>query len=887
MNTCGARETDEMFKLILSAQHLYTTQALTLNLFNAAIEVGDDQVLKFVLSNPKLNMQTNKTLLVNGVVYKPLLRAAELGHEAAMKVLLKYGADAKDTMAGHTPDSERFGVLDFLVKAPEWQWTADLELFGLLLKSGARPNTSTFRSFFSRFNYRRHNRHDLLLMIVQHCGPHSWSYWNKSGTILCMMKTLERNILNQIFGVMVENNVDLNFIVRCVDSTKEPATMIDAVALRGEFPLLHKLCKAGAEPTADTLSFAITSGREDLVSFLLKYPGRFRGMPHRQLTPLAAAIRNKNEKILNLVRFDERLMDSEKGLGFQTTLLAAAYYGNLPWVEILLEVHDSIDSEQLGEALGYAAAGNKPDVALKLLLARADVDVQTPERGFDGGSLVPPLHHALYHANHTLVRALLNADADINYEIGENDEISLADLAIVLAARSEDKQLIEMVINAGGNANPRYRFWGPLVVAIENRDVDTFERLINYGCTINEGNSQAYDETVLSTAVQTHDIDLVRYVLDHGADPNDLNALTYAAKHMMDNVFDLILERHRQRYRKGRPWGADVLWNAINSGYYGQFQKMLEFGGNPSHYKELDVGEDCEGMDSEFDYMTPFGLSIAMSKKTGLKYVQRLLMNKPNRNCQPETIVADTTSHGRNNPVSRSTAFLVAIETGYRPVIDLLLRARANVNFPAELGVKRTPLQKAAELGNVEIVQLLLDEGANVNAPASAGGGGTALQLAAVSGSFPLVKLLLDSGAEVNADPSDVNGRTALEGAAEHARLDVLNLLLSALAATGQKGTQLTARARSLAEKNGRHYIVESLDRFDRDGSISSCSIVPTQNGNNLNIAAAQASSYNEDTTCDSSEDQAISMTDDDNYLDRGSGLFDFDAYINSEAMET
>src|SRR5882757_11215689 len=61
----------------------------------------------------------------------------------------------------------------------------------------------------------------------------------------------------------------------------------------------------------------------------------------------------------------------------------------------------------------------------------------------------------------------------------------------------------------------------------------------------------------------------------------------------------------------------------------------------------------------------------------------------------------------------------------------------ADVNFPAEFGVKRTPLQRATELGNVEFIQLLLERGADVSGPAVLRGGGTAPQFAAVKGYVP------------------------------------------------------------------------------------------------------------------------------------------------------
>ena len=837
--------TNEMFRLILSTQNLYTTQALTLNLFNAAIEVGDDRVLDLILSNPQLSMQKNKTFLVNDVTYTPVERAAELGHNAAVRALLKHGADITVTTASHTSGSERHGVLDSLLQAA-FRRPRDVDpgLLRLFLNSGAQPNVSTLKTLCK--NGIAGN--EIIPIIAKYCGPRNWSDWNESGTTLVIFECLGLKTLHQILGLMVQNSVEMNFVVRGVDSTQKPVRIIDAVARRGDLPLLINMCEAGATPTVDTLSFAISCGQEDLIVYVLNHPGRIRGTPCRDLTPLGAAIRMGNENILSRISSDNYLMDVERHLGFQSALQEAAHAGSLAWVEQILQVHDTIDSERLGEALGYAVAGKRRDIAFVLLLAGADANVCT-KLPFEWRS-APPLRSALKHGDHELVRALLDADADPNYHTWDtSDDVDRFDeLAIGLAVESGDKELIEMLIKAGGDVrNDRPGNCGPpLAIAAAKKDKRTFELLLTYGCAINERNSRVDDETVLSCAIMSDDIDMVKYVLDHGADPHDVNALATARTEGFENAFKLILERHHERYRKGRPWGADILWDAIECNEYSRFQKMLHFGGNPSHHTELpdDIREDIRGI--ELAFMTPFGLSIAISQEIGLAYAKCMLLNKAKWNCRPETVVSDTTSHGRDNPVSRSTAFLVAIESGYLPIIELLLREGADVNFPAELGVKRTPLQRAAEIGRIGIVQLLLNQGADVNAPAAKRGGGSALQLAAAKGHYPVVRLLVENGADVNADASDVNGRTALEGATEHARLDVLTFLLSAVAATGQAKPEHVARARELAEQSDKPYLVEILDAFIFDGTIRCYSSPPTETDNGLDAAAAQASFRNE-----------------------------------------
>ncbi|KAK3688998.1 ankyrin repeat-containing domain protein [Podospora appendiculata] len=90
----------------------------------------------------------------------------------------------------------------------------------------------------------------------------------------------------------------------------------------------------------------------------------------------------------------------------------------------------------------------------------------------------------------------------------------------------------------------------------------------------------------------------------------------------------------------------------------------------------------------------------------------------------------------------------------------------------------RTPLQLAAEEGYLDMIDIVLKARANVNAPVGEVEGATALQIAAIKGFIGIAKLLLDLGADPNAPRAHEFGRTALEGAAEYGRIDMIELLL-------------------------------------------------------------------------------------------------------------
>src|ERR1700681_4587789 len=101
---------------------------------------------------------------------------------------------------------------------------------------------------------------------------------------------------------------------------------------------------------------------------------------------------------------------------------------------------------------------------------------------------------------------------------------------------------------------------------------------------------------------------------------------------------------------------------------------------------------------------------------------------------------------------------------------DLLIRARADVDAPNDLGV--TPLALASSSA---MVAKLLAAGANPNSVASSGE--SPLMTAARTGNAEMVSALLEHGADVNAKER-VRGQTALMWAASQQHPEIVRVLL-------------------------------------------------------------------------------------------------------------
>ena len=160
------------------------------------------------------------------------------------------------------------------------------------------------------------------------------------------------------------------------------------------------------------------------------------------------------------------------------------------------------------------------------------------------------------------------------------------------------------------------------------------------------------------------------------------------------------------------------------------------------------------------------------------------------------------------------TALMEAARRGHRPVIQLLLDARAKVSAATDQG--RTALMFAAANGNVEAIRMLLRAGADVNAQtkrdADWSGGRTALFDAIKGGHPKAIQALLDARADVNHRMTGRGyaGFTPLMLAARNGNAPLTDLLLKAGADPKAKNDAgLTAA--DLARKGGHRKLAAQL----------------------------------------------------------------------------
>jgi len=156
--------------------------------------------------------------------------------------------------------------------------------------------------------------------------------------------------------------------------------------------------------------------------------------------------------------------------------------------------------------------------------------------------------------------------------------------------------------------------------------------------------------------------------------------------------------------------------------------------------------------------------------------------------------------------VQRVSPLLAAVDVQSLPLVKILVEHGAELQYTRNMGITRTPLQRAAETGSFDIVEYLVDQGAIIDTT-PVYSGGTALQLAAMNGFCGIAAFLLEHEADPNYPPAKGDGRTAFEAAAEWGHVDTMSLLMqwkvNLDAQFGEPSESQYERALEFAEMNG------------------------------------------------------------------------------------
>lgn len=304
-------------------------------------------------------------------------------------------------------------------------------------------------------------------------------------------------------------------------------------------------------------------------------------------------------------------------------------------------------------------------------------------------------------------------------------------------------------------------------------------------------------------AVFQHDIEMLYFLLECGADPNIMDDVGYTPLHICaekgysDLIIMLIDYGARIRFTELTPYDKaygepprataadEPLRLAIRNREHDTAELLLKHGANASAVYYL--GQEINLVDP-MD-LTSLELLLEYGADPNARDLQGLTpLMKACRNPQAVEAVHLLISYGAQvnvmTPDDHRTPLHYAVLAGNLEIVQILVRNEAEINFPLEI-TRPPPMYFAVMRGNIDILEFLLKSGADINAVSTVVGSALHLALTEkVKNQVQIVRILLEGGANPNAITM-TDGKPVLKPpigeyihSCEHPNLELVHMLL-------------------------------------------------------------------------------------------------------------
>ncbi|CAH0001181.1 unnamed protein product [Clonostachys byssicola] len=787
------------------------SKPLAKNLFRAAIDAGNEEVVDIVLkttSGRNNEIDIDETILSNGARYSPIALASSRVHPGIVNTLLLQGAKVRDW-------------------ATEEVKFCSCPLNALLGNLKSKPDPQLLEQVIQIFEsiaiYGLPDAPDLFVRILyQIWETDLWDLRTKSSYTHRISQEMGSNFLGVLFQKIPKERYPELLNRNIAGKPMKFAKTIQ--------PLLYKIIKELENRTANVIAQSLLSIYADIQFGLSSVGKHSEGLKEALILAILRNNTELTEYLLAIVKPDDR------------HLTAAVHVGNLAFIDSILDHGVSAHGRMMCFKHLYYASADSLGWA-KEETGEEGMDKKCPVGRAKGERCKPttPLAEAIRLQNTELIHrlencgalyALLSEKGQLHFEAATRASRKVGNFSYLQQLLNSDPRLtakggfyliqdaiVSGHFEAAWDLITQYPMVGQYTMEIisaiiRNRGSSEFlEQVIEYLDGSNFIISDMLREAALvdgrhiieyfvrldprlllgtgptnsplEAAVETHNVELVRLLLEWGARPKSLQAAVATG----DEAIVRLLLRHGADPANEYALGGAVhssnksLLPILVSAFSSRYPNGIRgFGGVALAAASIEVRDITAlgfllqaKLDIHSRPEDPFWRGDVLIRAIAMVWENHAILYPIIRQILEAGADPEVTDRV---PFTYVSPLLQAIISNNIPVVELLLEKGADINRPAKHGLKRTPLQQACEHGSFQMVKYLLDRGADVDAPPAMNGGATALQLAAIQGNVRIVRLLLELGAKINEAPSAVNGRTALQGAAEHGRVSVLDLLL-------------------------------------------------------------------------------------------------------------
>lgn len=415
---------------------------------------------------------------------------------------------------------------------------------------------------------------------------------------------------------------------------------------------------------------------------------------------------------------------------------------------------------------------------------------------------------AIVNKHSELVEMLLKSC----FKIDDEDLKSIASLALHVATKSEDldvvklllsfgaqvdvkdqngftalhkatgnEDIVEFLINNGANVNSNSLYGTPLHEAVRRRCARVVQVLLDHGALV-DATCELHNSTPLHKAAECGQSKIADILLDHKANvyatqDDGTNAFTCAVKHCKVRVLKLLLKRGINVNVRDEA-GLTALQYSLKNGDYNLMCFLLNQGaradmedGKLSAIHQAAYYDKTSAMKKFMEYCEDVDVKDER-QKTPLHYAAKEGSHKIVKLLLDHGACAKTLDGESRNALD--CAVENSRQEGFQ-VLQLLLKPKYFGRASSRRHVI-SALNHAARCGNSKVVGFFLKHGISVKPEDVADFEMLAVHLAAAIGHENIVKKLLAAGADVNGKDSE--GATPMHYAANCGQMNVVQFLL-------------------------------------------------------------------------------------------------------------